>query len=337
MPTLYFSGRPLMQVEKALDKDVELYRSLTFAESTKRTYTYHLRLYMEFCRTMGYSPTPASTPNLCRYIAFLSRRMSYTSITQYINIIRILHLEAGYVNPLQNNFMVQSVLRGVRRHLGNEVCRKAPITPKLLLRILSTLNLESIEDSAVWAACLVGFCCMLRKSNLMASTNTTFNPKHNLTRQDIEVEVSQVVVNIRWSKTIQFKERVHRIPLTRTNSALCPVLAITKHFSLTSGAPRPGAAFLTTGSPDYKPLTACVFLRRVKWALAAAGHDASEISGHSFRRGGASFAHQAGVPLHTIKQIGDWQSDCYVKYVYDDVTSIRTSCHAMYKSLSKFM
>ena len=37
---------------------------------------------------------------------------------------------------------------------------------------------------------------------------------------------------------------------------------------------------------------------------------------HSFRRGGASFALEAGVPLDTISLLGDWKSDAMFLYLH---------------------
>ena len=39
--------------------------------------------------------------------------------------------------------------------------------------------------------------------------------------------------------------------------------------------------------------------------LCQLGIDASQYAGHSFKRGGASFAHQAGLPVDMIKLLGD--------------------------------
>ena len=40
-----------------------------------------------------------------------------------------------------------------------------------------------------------------------------------------------------------------------------------------------------------------------------------DYSSHSFRRGGAFFAYQSGVPLQLIKLLGDWKSDSVLLYL----------------------
>lgn len=105
------------------------------------------------------------------------------------------------------------------------------------------------------------------------------------------------------------------------NNPLCPVLAVLRHFNLTKNAPLVGPAFVTQSCAPFQPLTTSAFITSVKKALTAKGYNAAEFAGHSFRRGGASFAYQSGVPLHTIKQLGDWQSDAYCLYVFDNDAS----------------
>ena len=41
----------------------------------------------------------------------------------------------------------------------------------------------------------------------------------------------------------------------------------------------------------------------------------SAISGHSFRRGGATWAFKCGIPGEIIQEIGFWKSDAYLRYL----------------------
>ena len=43
--------------------------------------------------------------------------------------------------------------------------------------------------------------------------------------------------------------------------------------------------------------------------------EASLFTGHSFRRGGASWAFRSGVPGELIQICGDWASDSYKRYL----------------------
>ena len=126
----------------------------------------------------------------------------------------------------------------------------------------------------------------------------------------------------RHSKTIQFKERAHEIPLPRLkDSPLCPVLAVFNHFTLTPGVYRHGPAFVTAVQPVCA-LRRGTFIQHIKRALEAIG-ERGDYSGHSFRRGGASFAISRGMSTDDVRQIGDWRSEQYIKYAIHDIHKLK--------------
>ncbi len=131
---------------------------------------------------MGYTPVPASTTTLCRYAALLTRK--YTSIKQYLAIVRPLHLEWSLPDPLQGNFGLDSVLKGIRRSLGDPVNRKLPITPELLMELLKILDLHRIQDCNICGAALLLFSGMFRKSNVLSPSAASFDPSRHLRRKD---------------------------------------------------------------------------------------------------------------------------------------------------------
>ena len=57
------------------------------------------------------------------------------------------------------------------------------------------------------------------------------------------------------------------------------------------------------------------FLGKLRFILKDIGLDPSLYASHSFRRGGASFAFQAGVPIEMIKLLGDWKSNAVCLYL----------------------
>ncbi|CAC5355478.1 unnamed protein product [Mytilus coruscus] len=63
------------------------------------------------------------------------------------------------------------------------------------------------------------------------------------------------------------------------------------------------------------PLTYSKFLSRLKQSLSHIGINPDKYSGHSFRRGGASFALECGIPTELIQSQGDWKSDAYKRYI----------------------
>ena len=148
-------GTPTLEAN--LDRRVTQLLEATYANATKRSYSLHLRTYLNFCEAMGYTPVPASTATACRYAAFLSFKVTYSTISQYMNIISLIHAEFGLPNPIIDNFNLICVMKGIRRTLGDAVRRKTPITPLILRKILLHMQVDTVIDSAIWAACLTAF------------------------------------------------------------------------------------------------------------------------------------------------------------------------------------
>lgn len=218
--------------------------------------------------------------------------------------------------------MLDLTLKGIQRSLGNKVVRKSPITPLILEKLHSCLNPASLVDSAFWAAALVAFFGLLRKSNLMPDGRTHFDGSKQLSRGDFTLYPGSISVYIKWSKTNQFKQRSRSLPLPRLpDHPLCPVAAVHGHFRQSVVAASTSPAFLVSVSPPT-PLSSDVFTRRLKECLNTLGYDKNEFSTHSFRRGGACFLLQCGFSSDEIRLLGDWQSDAYMAYLNLDDKSL---------------
>ena len=146
------------------------FRNAAFAESTKSAYRSQLKHYIKFCNRHNCNLAPISPQFLLRYVVYLAHTLSANSIRQYLNVIRLIHLEMGFSNPLTQDEWVQhslkSVVCGIKRIKGAPVNRKLPITVQILKQMYSLLNRYSSLDMTFWAACLVAFFGMLRKSSL---------------------------------------------------------------------------------------------------------------------------------------------------------------------------
>lgn len=121
------------------------YKRHVFAESTKRTYKTHMESYLAFCSAMHYFSVSATSDCLCQYAVILVKSMQYSTVKQYLNIVRLFHLDWGLQNPITNYFQLNCVLQFIRRIKGDTICQKLPITPNLL-----------------WKYCLYSICmCLL--------------------------------------------------------------------------------------------------------------------------------------------------------------------------------
>lgn len=300
----------------SLDQEVAALRALTFAESTRRTYQSQQALYLQFCTSLHIAPVPISPCNLGRYIAFLGSRLSYSSTRQYLNVVRIMHLDEGHSNPLANNWYLTSILKGLRRHKGDGVNQKLPITDTILRGILAVLNLRDPFEVCFWAACLVAFFSFFRKSNLLIPSPNMFDPTKHLCLSDVHFRSTGAILSVRWSKTIQYRQKTLYVPLPHIESSpFCPSSALMLCTSLVPHQARSTPLFSFPSPQGIQPITYSMFLTHLRLCLRKIGLNPSLFSGHSFRRGGASFALQCGIPADWIRLQGDWASDSYQRYL----------------------
>ena len=74
-------------------------------------------------------------------------------------------------------------------------------------------------------------------------------------------------------------------------------------------------AYLHYDSLSMKCFTYCSFINKLRDSFQSLGLSPGLYAGHSFRRGGAIHAFQAGVPVELIKMLGDWKSDSVQLYL----------------------
>ena len=106
-----------------------------------------------------------------------SHEHSTRSIPNYLNVVRLLHLQYGYPNPLEDPLFKHQktlLMRGIKRINGERVTQKLPITPDVLHKMQCHLHLDSSFDATFWAACLVAFFSFFRKSILLPPSTTEF-------------------------------------------------------------------------------------------------------------------------------------------------------------------
>lgn len=127
---------------------------------------------------------------------------------------------------------------------------------------------------------------------------------------------SGAVISVRWSKTIQFKQRVLHIPLPRIAvSPCCPTTALLLTLAQLPMSRGPIPLFCYPSPSGPKPITHSSFVSYLRQCLSNLGLEPSKFSGHSLRRGGVSFAMQCGLPLEWVKMQGDWSSNAVERYL----------------------
>ena len=293
-------------------KDVQVSRCHAFAEGSFSNLRTQFRAYFSFCVYFGRKPLPADSETIYAYAQFLSRSILPASVRNYLSGVRTLHIFLGLPYVHADDFLLQLELRGISRLHPHVPIRAKPVTPKILLLFHGLMDDTSLHR-AVWSCSLVLFYTMARLGSILPAKRSTPTNQF-LTRDRINFCEEGLLVTLLHTKTIQFGRRRLHIPLIKVDSLLCPVAA----FARTSAPFQhishvPAFVFLDKGKIQW--LTTSIFIRTFRAIMAAGGQSASDFSGHSFRRGGATWAFQSGMPGELIQICGDWASDAYTRYL----------------------
>ena len=286
-----------------------------FASGTQSNLRVQWRSFLLFCHYFHIQPIPADLDIICMYVQFLSQTLTIQSIRNYLNGVKLLHLYVGAPFPHIGSFELTLLLKGLARLNPHTPKQALPITPPILLKLLAHLQLSCPLHASLWSAILLGFFLFARKSNLVPPSPSKFHPLKHLTRGSVAICPAGLLVTLRWSKTIQCGDRVLRIPVVAIpNSPLCPLHA---WYNMTSLVPAEDSspAFIYPSPTGLLTLTYYTFTSNLRKLLQLAGFNPSAYSGHSLRRGGATWAFKSKVPGELIQLHGDWSSDAYLRYL----------------------
>ena len=142
------------------------------------------RQFIDFCTLDGYvssngSLLPTNAQTLLRFCSHLAGRLHHSSIKVYFSAIRSLHIDQGFLDPLENCLQLQPLLRGIKRHQGSTLPHRQPVTSHLMRFIQRSLDTHNSEH-----VMLLGFFGFLRAGEF--TVNSTFDPSIHLTVQDFQ-------------------------------------------------------------------------------------------------------------------------------------------------------
>ena len=288
-------------------------QSYRFAKNSMRNMISNIRTYVFFILYFGLPLLPADPMDLCKFLELMALTCGYGHLKNILSSVKYLHEAYGHKFP-SNNFNLDTTLQGLKRRLAKTPFFVMPINPRILLSMYELLDMSKPCDLALWCSFLVAFYGLFRKGNIVPEAGP-LDPRQTLTRDHITLDKVNKIVYIRvtFSKTIQFCQRDLIIPIPTNNN---PALDLFRHMEkLFDTVLAPGTAPAFSYSKTLF-VTYNGFTKRLKDLLSRAGLSPSLYSGHSFRRGGASYLHQVGGSVLQIQAAGDWSSQCFTRYLY---------------------
>lgn len=311
-------------VPEWLSEDVVYTRRLRHANSTRSTYRNGYMSYVRFMQR--YFPRrpllPATDQMISLWFEFQKASCCANTLRLYYYCVGSAHADHLLpFPPLKQSMMAYQTWQGIRREKGDIIKRAHAIRVPDLWRLAAIVKSRATRlsarevdnDQAVWAGILLGFSGLLRKSTICGP--------QGLRRHDLEFVrrdgVTTLWVTVRHSKTIQFRQKVHRFPVPAVKSELCAVSAVLRHLLAAPAAPEQAVFMWRPARGAAVPMSHNVFVARMRLLLSEAGLEPDIYTGHSLRRGGATLAFELGDGAawdRRVKEHGDWGSDVVFQY-----------------------
>lgn len=283
-----------------------------FAEGTRKNYLSYLRSWFFFALFFGLCTLPASEDALCWFMEMMAVSSGYEHCKNILGGVKYAHCALGL--PFPSSFSLDTTMQGLKRRLARTPFQVLPIDPKVLKLMYREINISKKEDLALWCSFLVAFYCLFRKANTVPK-DSKFDSSKILTRANIgmDSEKKMIFIYCGFSKTNQYRKKDMCIPIPSNDD---PCLDLYRHLTLlmeTVQAP-PDAPAFTYGKGKF--IGYSQFTNRLKQVLRKAGLNPDLFSGHSFRRGGASFLFSAGASQLMVQVLGGWSSLVYTRYLF---------------------
>ena len=298
--------------------DEQCYNTLVTAyrPGTRKNYMSKSKKYIRFCLMYGYQAFPAVEWQLVQFARFIANAVtSYDTVAGYMSVIKRLHELGGYAYPTEV-FLLKQEMMGIKKELAHIIKKAPPVTPQILMEIFKHVNIKDQMQVVAFAALVVGFQLFLRKSNLVPDTIESFNDKEQLTREDVWCNGKLMMVEIKWSKTLQCRERDLTLPLVEArHKVVCSVFWIRLLIEKFPSAGKNAPLFAYKVNGRLVPLTYDILSKRLKEWVTLTGRQGELYTLHGLRRGGSNHGITVGICGEDLRLLGDWRSDAYLEYL----------------------
>ena len=302
---------------------------LAFKHKTRLSYSAHFRVYLGLAYYLDIQDITALEYVLI-FIEYLSHSgLKYPTIQNYMSSIRFHFAYFSMPVHVLTHLKVKLLLKAI--------VNNSPYNPRI--KGVSSIDMlhglvkgcDTIKHGVVYKSLfLLAFFGFLRMANLLPSSYKAALDSKALTRLDLHFHQQSVEVIIKRSKTMQKSDARHVISIPRLGkSPICPYAALRAMY-LAIPAPGSEPVFLLTPTP-LKPLLASKARQVLANLLNNMGCSPAHFTFHAFRRSGATFAFNNGVPFQKIRLHGQWKSDAI--YAYLESTNASNLVSSTFKQL----
>lgn len=301
------------------------------SHTTRASYQAAVNSYTSFARERRFAPIfPATAQGLMAWVGSFQGRVEAGTLKHYLSGLRSHHVDIGFPIDQFSNVTLERCVRGYRRHHGEKPVRQAlPLTLPLIeamVRYYTRRPPLTPRAATFIAVFTLAFGCFLRMGEV---TFDVFDPRFNPQRCDVNLGTNPPTFNIKASKTDVFRQST-TVAIPEGSAYACPRRALHMFLNLVPGrASDPLFAF--DGKFPKK-----LVVDEVHRVLTEIGVAPPGYTGHSFRRGAATWAHQIGLPDSEIQRLGRWAAtgESYRRYIDVPLLSSASVAGQLYNTTS---
>ncbi len=268
---------------------------------------------------------PLTQKHVLVFVDWLARvrGLKGTTINSYLAGIRQLHIVTGLPAPELRSELVKLVLKGITNQNGIAKRQKnwegrLPMTVNTMLlfkSLIRTSKFSEPDKALIWAASTVAFAGAFRIHEILAKTESTFDPNFTLLTEDITLTScnGQETLHVKLKCPKESKSAAPTIvDIFQNAGKICPIKAFRKWYYL---------KYREKGLPLFRLengtlLTGFKLNRIMKELLGPYTDPKIGFFGtHSFRIGIATMLGQAGFEDQEIMATGRWSSRVFERYI----------------------
>ena len=287
------------------------------------TWTQYSRMWTDFLSFLVAAGLSTFQVNIDQFLAFLEylvqNQISASKLANYVSAIRTHFIMYSWDTAILKDQKISMFIKSVTINRPFQPKTVSILDIDVLQKIIDVSKTLPYSETFV-PLYLLAFFSFLRLSNIIPHSIPSFDLTRHLARGDILFADDTAVVLIKWSKTIQDRKKTATISIPNLGkSPLCPVNALLAMFErIPAGKNAP--LFMLKKKTVVTTLTDSVARKHLKQVSQILGQK-PPFTFHSFRKAGATWAFQHGVPLEHIKSHGTWVSDAVYTYLHASVST----------------
>ena len=307
---------------------------LAFRPKTYKAYTTMFKTFVAFCTFTKSCLENANVKLILSFLeCFVSNAVSPCMLANYVSAIKASFILYELPFQVLDHPRVKYFIKAVKINRPPALKTHNIISISMLIKL--SMACDDIPFGQVYkATLLLGFFAFLRLSNLAPHSVTAFDHTRHFTGHDVFFTKKHLKLIIKWSKTMQNRDKVQCITVPKLkNKLICPFRAVKRLQSLypfTSST-----SLLQVSAPQgFIPLTDSKMRKILKSISLSLDLQSNYFTFHDLRRSGATYAYNAYIPVQEIKRHGTWSSDCVWQYIQSDHASGEHLANALATSIN---